>query len=461
MRIIMQAGIGFLELLFLVLVGSGGYFPETAHFLDPEDYFRSRQVEVSVIKMMELAATDPASGKTQLAQLLALRYLTDHADQLKKDSNFAQHRQVLDQIAKGQKAHDPQGFSSAHAAHLLHRLEGTKPTAPVKRAVLDGLTWFPDSVNLVACIDFHNLAPTANPQLANLRPLVFKTLPKNDKEKMYAFLEGAGNFRVDRVALALEQGKDKRLRVLVRYSGKMNHAWIAAQAQAALGNKVQVEEQKAPVKATLITYPMDRDGPAFALIGDDEVLFVAGNDNNAAYLKEVLNIREKKMGNVASGPLKAKLEQVSPKAVAMVAGKIPDDIHREMKGGPGPFPVFPQVILAQIFHGPQGFDLDARGELDNAEDTRTFIQAVSKLRQASLDGLKKMRAAPNIPPQLPLAALDKLVESIQIEGQGTQAQLKIFVGNDLMESLPSYFMLELQPEPGVKAPQPPPKEQNK
>src|SRR5688572_27952520 len=113
--------------------------------------------------MVELATTPADSGKAQMHQLLALRYLAERADALKKDARYADHRQVLEDIAGGKKALDRQGFSERTAQAVLRRLDGSQKTASVRPPLKDGLTWFPGEATLVACIDFRHVVAGKDP----------------------------------------------------------------------------------------------------------------------------------------------------------------------------------------------------------------------------------------------------------------------------------------------------------
>src|SRR5262249_32852903 len=99
--------------LLALLALSGGASTDVVSWLLPEHYFKAHQIDVTAAKMVELAGKDPADAKTSIAQLLAIRWLGEHPGEVKK---AAAARDLLQQIAQGKKAQDPQGFAREAAA---------------------------------------------------------------------------------------------------------------------------------------------------------------------------------------------------------------------------------------------------------------------------------------------------------------------------------------------------------
>jgi hypothetical protein len=92
------------------MVGLGGNgAKDFVSLLDAPQYFKSRGIEMKVEKMLELAGKTPADGKEQVQQLLAIRWLGEHADTIKKTGNA---RETLQAIADGKEAKDRHGFAA-------------------------------------------------------------------------------------------------------------------------------------------------------------------------------------------------------------------------------------------------------------------------------------------------------------------------------------------------------------
>src|SRR4051812_39880890 len=124
-----MVAMGPMELLLILLMSAAGQPTNLASLLAPQDYFKTREIETSIERMVELAGKDPVDGPTQLAQLLAMRVLGED-DKFTKSPNYAAQRAVLEAIASGKKAQDRVGFAREYAQRLLARIDGAKPPSP-------------------------------------------------------------------------------------------------------------------------------------------------------------------------------------------------------------------------------------------------------------------------------------------------------------------------------------------
>src|ERR1700722_18986727 len=96
--------VSFVEVLMMAILSGGSGSTDLVAMMQPRQYFESRQIEISIDKMVDLANEEPKNAKTQIVQLNALRYLADESDNLKKSANYAAYRQQLEAIAQGKKA---------------------------------------------------------------------------------------------------------------------------------------------------------------------------------------------------------------------------------------------------------------------------------------------------------------------------------------------------------------------
>src|SRR5262245_4151009 len=125
-------------LMMLALTGGTGS-TDLISFVDGPDYFKAREIEVKLEKMVELAAKTPEDGKDSVAQLLAIRWLGDHPAEVKKAKNA---RQTLQQITAGKKGKDAAGFARDYAERALAKLDGKPlpgPTLAAKSVREEGL----------------------------------------------------------------------------------------------------------------------------------------------------------------------------------------------------------------------------------------------------------------------------------------------------------------------------------
>ena len=162
----------------LVLLGASVSSPthDLVSLLRAEDYFKASNIAVKPEQMVALALKEPSDGKTQIQQLLALRWLGENPAAAKKTAGA---RAALEDIAAGKKAADPQGFARLYARQALARLEG-KPL-PVATAAAgnlrEALAWFPTDATILAAADvrppsatFSGVADPPRPALSNGGP---------------------------------------------------------------------------------------------------------------------------------------------------------------------------------------------------------------------------------------------------------------------------------------------------
>jgi hypothetical protein len=102
--------------LYLLLAGFGDSPPDLLSFVDAEQYFRSRQIDVSAQHLAQLAEEQPAAAGGQVVQLLAIRWLGDQRVQ--------EARAALTRIAERKILPlDPHGFARDYALHALASLD--------------------------------------------------------------------------------------------------------------------------------------------------------------------------------------------------------------------------------------------------------------------------------------------------------------------------------------------------
>src|SRR5262249_29035988 len=141
---------GMMEVLVLLASTSSSPTHDLVSLIRAEDYFKARNIAVDASGMVKLATKDPADGKAQIQQLLAIRWLGEHPAELKKTEGA---RAALEQVATGKKAQDRSGFAELYARQALARLDD-KPlpvaaTAPPGGLQREAFAWFPADTNIV------------------------------------------------------------------------------------------------------------------------------------------------------------------------------------------------------------------------------------------------------------------------------------------------------------------------
>src|SRR5206468_1165741 len=112
---------GFMEIIFLALLGGGANRVDLLSLIEPQQYFQTRNLGTSLDDLVELAVRTPDDPKTSVRQLIALRSLGEQAEKLKADKRYPAYRKALEQVAAGKSAQDPQGFAKEYATALLNQ----------------------------------------------------------------------------------------------------------------------------------------------------------------------------------------------------------------------------------------------------------------------------------------------------------------------------------------------------
>ena len=413
-------------------------------FVPPKHYFETMEVETTFDKMMELATKEGKDGRTQFQQLLAIRHLADEADAFKKSPKYAEQRQILEQIAAGKKANDPQGFAKEHAQKSIAWLDGknwTPPAAPVLRD--DALTWFPANATFAAAWDGRH---TKNMLGANPSALVLdflKMLPPGEQKRIfreaYTQAEKFGNIRFDRVALAYvdDEKEPNRSKIYLRFTGKADPQRIVDLLKLS-GERFEVKTKKADDGISYIELRDQGSVPAILLIGDSEMVVIGHKreGENDILVKETLELRAKKQPDASKGSLKEALAKVPAKACAFMVGTLPEEFRRDIQRG---FVEVPSKVQASIEQLPTGFDVHLQGVMAKGADSAMLVEMVAKGRQQAVQGMKQLQNAGQLPPgfpALPFQSMSNVLESMQINGKGPDVQLRMMVPNDVVQVMP-------------------------
>lgn len=432
-------GVGGIELIVLLLAAGGG-LPELAAVADPAQYFEARQVEVTFPKMAALAAAAPRDGKAQMMQLLALRYLGENADKFKKAESYAAHRAVLEAIADGKNAQDPQGFAKEYAQRALAQVDGKDLPLPASPALAaDALSWFPADATIVAALDTRPLRQSA--ALGFSPSNLFKKLPPRERLQLYEVMEQSGNVRVDRIAFAyVHDDKPERARIMVRFTGKANREWVvSAIRRLGLNGQIEVGKRKDAAGKEVTVLQVANEAPVFVLAGDTDMVIAGYSGNNANHgelADAILAVRDRKKPNVSAGPLKARLGKVPQRAAALLVGDIPGSVQR-MFGGL--LQSAPLKVDAHLERVAAGLDVSVTGTMANAGDAQTAVTAISKMRKEGIDKLQQILKQPDAAPGVPANALINLLQSLQMQSEGNELRVRLLVPHDVVRSMPGWF----------------------
>ena len=262
-------------------------------------------------------------------------------------------------------------------------------------------------------------------------------MPKPMIEEMFNKLEEIGNFRLERVSFAYTEAGA----VYVRFLGKGNPEWLAS----LLGKEGKVEESTGAdgVKIRVVTFKGDT--PAVAIVGAAEV-WIAGYPPTAGRpkgdakaidhrpaLDEMLALRAKPGKSVLQGSHKERFAKVPAEATSLLIGMVP----QEMRQAPIPMPV---MIEAHGVPSVGGLDLKIFGAMDDEAKAKAFVQAVGEGRDSAIKELAKLQGQPSPIPGLNINSVINMLESIQIQPNGANAQMRLLIPQELMMTYPMLLL---------------------
>jgi hypothetical protein len=435
-------GTGFMEMLIMLALMTGGGNIDIVSSLPAKEYFKARNIEISADKLMEFATQTPDSGKKQFVQLISLSHLASDPDLLKKSAKLAEHRRLLGEIAQGKKANDATGFAAQYAEKALVALDGQKLPPPGRRPWKDSIKYLPDDANFVALIDLAS-AQSAERKAPDLT-MILNLIPPQEKEKFWSAVENIGNYQVDSISVALNYGADGNQisHLVARFTGKGNPDWFADAIKGdfkedAAKNRVGPDGEKIRVLTS------DRDGPAITIVGDREVLVggyppefnrgaPAAKKNHQEVIDRLLAQRAKASLGPLQGLLKADLTKIPADANGLVVG----NLTKEMRNGPFPMPVKVTAFAKRI---AGGMDIHAQGAMADEMAAKGFIETVGNGRNQAIQELNKAQGQPFPIPGFNPAVFVGLLESIQLQSNGSEAQFRMLLPDDSMLTLPMMF----------------------
>jgi len=438
--------LGFLMLFFMGTANN-----DLVSLIDAEDYFKAHEITVEAGALANLAGQDPADGKGQITQLLAIRWLGEHADITRKNEPA---RSALDAIAKGKKAQDAKGFAKFYAVRALATIDGKEPpalpTIPDDSLRSEAFRWFPPQVHVVSGADLRGTGKVQAKDEAFLRSIL-KSMPQEFKHEAYAVVDALGNIRLDRVALGLElEGRGgEPSRIYVRFTGAADRKRLTEFITQKL-KEAKVEEIK-DLKADPITL-IDSPGnpPSFALIGETDLLLCGYSpDQDAKHqdlVKQMLDIRAGKKEGVLSGPLADLLKKIPDKANATALGELPDALRDMMLKGGGPITALPsRFVISQT--RDKGIVMRGQATFKDEDQAKVFAGDLERLKA---QGLELLKAPPPGFPPLPEGATDQLrktLEGAKIEAKKDTVTGSLEVSPEVVKALQSVIEMQVKSIP--------------
>jgi hypothetical protein len=424
-------GFSGIEALLLIILGTGQPV-DLASFVSPQDYFQGRGIEVTTVKMLEIAGRQPKNAKEEVEQLLALRVLGHSRETVANDKKLNEAVALLEPIAQGKKAQDPFGFARDYAGWALTRLQGKTyvgPGPPRGRPRHEGLAWFPLDVNLVGQLTLGGTDHPADAATNHQKLLSMMGPGPGAENPLHKFIESVGNMRVMRLSFAYGEDPQNQNagRVYFRFTGKGSHARLVDFFNKENGGKNPPVARLGPRGESITILSMASQ--SLALVDNTDMVMAIntnfGQKNDL--LDQVLALREGKGQSVASGPLKGDLDAVGDKTVGLLVGEVPLSLQRELARG---FQAqLPLKFIASMLPAKRDLKVQFKGFFANTQSAQAFSNEINQLKEKGLKALKEFQGAPFLPPQAP-EVLKKTLESLQMRPQGTDAVGSIEIAAD-------------------------------
>jgi len=445
-------------MLLFVLLSFGSNSRDLVSYLNADDYFKSRQVEVTVEKMLDLAAKSPVDGKDQVMQLLAIRKLTANPAEARRDRRV---RALLAEIAEGKKGKDRLGFAEEYARRALAQLDGKQIATsimPKNSLRSEAFKWFPKDAALVAGFDLRPVEGIPAVEVGALQEAVTKFTRQTNMEEIFDFIEKVGNIRLDRfsVGLAPDPQGGKNARIYVRITGKADHRRLVNFLRDTA--KVEIVREERGADKELITFlRAGNRPPVIAVVGDSDLLlggYMRDEGDHMAILREMLEVRGGKQQSVTTGPLADRLKKAHAQTFILMAGDITKELGLGPLGAPGVDgkQTLPKAVAMEATRKANGLDIVVDAVMENEADARRLADEASKGLRDGFEDIQRELKRKDVPKEAS-ELLTKTLETVKIQAKAATISISIHVSNEVMKAVPD-LLGKIGAIPG--APPPPP-----
>jgi hypothetical protein len=395
---------------YLFFAGPFGTTQDLLGLVDPEDYFQTRHITTAPSTMEKLAQSRPGDARSEVAQLLAIRWLGDH--------RIRAARQTLQQLAHPEPAEDPHGSVRAYARRALAQIEGAASglKAAPWQSLRETLRWFPAEVTLVGAFDLS--VPWAR---KTFPPRPLGDLVRLDRQSseggLSEFLDRVGDLQLRRVAFACYPSKKVHggTAVLARVTGQGDRERLARYVAESMETPpIRDEVASDGVRVTVFA---NGCSSVVALVGDEDFLLASDKDAQTALqaLDRMLEVRVGRSASVLRGPLETDLRGVPGDSHGLVVGQLPDEVTRELFGPDRSIRVAPQSVRLDLHVGDR-VTVHFQARLRNADEAQQFREDLCHCQATLITSLRR------VPPTEATAILIESLESFAIEQHGATVQ---------------------------------------
>jgi hypothetical protein len=278
-------------------------------------------------------------------------------------------------------------------------------------------------------------------------------IPPREREEMYQVFEQLGNMRIDRLGFALSMDDQGRVqRIFLRFSGAGDRQRLASMLKMT-GPKFEPSDEKGPKGEPITLLSSQTSPPAFAIIGDNEVI-VAGYEkdqgNHLEVVKQALAVRAGKEKGVPDGALARLVGQAPDAARGVLAIDLNEGMRRDFLRGRPPISVAPQRVLAHIVRGGEGdatkpgLTIGGQASFSDADEAKKAVKELEDVKQKALKELDDAPKNRGIPPQA-LKAAKEMLSAVKLDTNGATAQARLSLSSEKVLTEMLRWFLEARP----------------
>jgi Protein kinase domain len=294
----------------------------------------------------------------------------------------------------------------------------------------EALSWFPADATFFGGRDF--LSEFTFEQVLLGGQLLGRLGEASFQDKALRFVASVG--RIDRIsfAYAADPRDVKKSRVFIRLTGTLKHDKTVDFLRSEFaGDVVQSETGPHGESITLVSSSR-RDVPAFALIGDTDMILASYIGRDLAHrevLRQALKVRAGEAANLADGSAAA-LQAIPANAVGLVMGEFPRELLGLLPHSEIIAPVLPHHLVGYMIKDKDEaahFHLDAA--LRTPADARAFAGNIELARKL---GLAFLRDAASRPKLRAANLLDRALASVKLNVQNDHVWAEAKMSNETM-----------------------------
>jgi hypothetical protein len=404
---------------FLLLLGQTGPASDLLWIIDADQYFVDQSIKPDARAMLELGGRQPRDAQSEVAQLLAIRWLGEHH----AVDAIPLLRKLVEQRPDSPFAVFARDYARQALALMDNRIESASGRS--WQDLRSSLRWFPREMTFALAFDLTARWATKPCQSQAFQWVVDAFLKDAGSQIALArFANNVGNIRIERIALSQTSTKEgSQSDTMIRVTGQW-HRDRLSRYLAILTESPPFWERRVSAGVPVTLYVLGQ-GCIVALIGDQDLVLVNywSPEKSLMALQHLLAAREGKAPGILAGPLAASLRADCRDADGIVVGRVPRELGDEMSQGLGPIKVVPDELTVR-FRVKNDIHVDFQARMKNAQDAAAAVEQVASYRIEQMAALRKLSATEAA------ASLLQAVGTIKVHPDGTLIRMSAQIPRD-------------------------------